>query len=613
MRVTSLIFFMCACLVTACGGGGNSSGSEASVTDSGGGESSASSSVAALVPESSPSNLALQLSTIKQFSFSWDSSEGADYYQLLENVDGASGFVLVADNIEATSYDYEVALYSRTQASYVVQACNAAGCSNESEEVSVTGNLANAVGYVKAPATLAAVTMGYQIVDSQRFGNVVALSGDGVTLAAATDNDLGGATELNGDASEVFAQGGAAVYIFTKTDIGWQQTGIVTNLGAEVSAMALSDNGKLLAIGLEEESGGSTGINGDELNQSASRSGAVYLYRDSEGWEQEAYIKASNASAEDLFGSSLALSSDGLTLAVGALAERGLATDVNGDETLLGSSRYFGATYVFTDGENGWKQEAYIKTIGNDGDPEGRSRSFGDAVALSADGLVLAVGSPGSNLPESGELEDTTYSAAHIYRKVSGHWQHEAIINSPDPTLQARFGTSLALSADGALLAVGEDHALSFHNMDLFNKGRAHTYVYADRQWAFQATLQPENGVKKNGFGSQIALSGSGDLIAVCAPDDAGDSVALASDSGAESLSQSGAAYVFSAREGQWLQQSFIKAPNPDEGDDFCSSLGLSASGSTLAIGAAREDGSATGLGGEMNNNAVDAGAVYLY
>ena len=615
MRIASSIFILSAFLVAACGGGGSSSGGSSSIASSvsSGDESSASSSAATEAPESAPSNLTLQLSPIKQFSFSWNAVEGADYYQLFENVDGASGFALVADEIEVTSYDYEVALYLRTQASYMIQACNAAGCSGESEEISVTGNLAEAVGYIKAPATLSAVDSMNQVVDSQRFGNIVALSGDGMTLAAATDNDLGGVTDASGDASELFAQGGAAVYVFTKSDAGWQQTGIVNGLSAEVSALALSENGKLLAIGLGEESGGSTGINGDESNQGASRSGAVYVYHASNGWVQEAYVKASNASAGDLFGSSLALSADGATLAVGALAERGLATGVNGDEALLGSSRYFGAAYVFTKGENGWKQEAYIKAIGEDENSEDRSRSFGDAIALSANGSVLAVGSPGSNITSSGQQEDTIYSAVHIYRKTGAQWKPDALVNSPDPTLQARFGTSVALSSDGVMLAVGEDHALSFHNLDLYNKGRAHTYVFADGQWSFQATLQPENGMKKNGFGGHIVMAGSGDLIAVCAPDDAGDSVALAPDSGSESLSQSGSAYVFAEEDGQWLQQSFIKSPSPDEGDDFCSSLGISTNGSTLAIGSAREDGSVTGVGGQINNNATDTGAVYLY
>jgi|GEM_PF-6595409 len=99
----------------------------------------------------------------------------------------------------------------------------------------------------------------------------------------------------------------------------------------------------------------------------------------------------------------------------------------------------------------------------------------------------------------------------------------------------------------------------------------------------------------------------------VCAPWDASDSVALEPDSGTETLPSSGAAYIFTEQDGQWSQQSFIKAPNPGSGDHFCGSLGLSANGATLAVGAAGESGSAKGVGGVMDNDAQDTGAVYLY
>ncbi|WP_339616099.1 hypothetical protein [uncultured Gilvimarinus sp.] len=608
MRLINYIIILSVLLVTACGGGESSSSSSSSVSSSSSSsESSSSSSVAVISPESAPANLTLQLNPVKHFNFSWDAVEGADYYQLFENADGASGFIRVADNIEATSYDHEVALYLRSHASYLVQACNVAGCSDESETVSVSGNLAEAVGYIKAPVTLGATLLMNDQNVSQGFGDIVALSGDGSILAVATRNDLGGVTDTSEDAAVLFEQGGAAVYVFTKTDAGWQQTGSVSELSADVTSLALSDNGDVLAIGLRGESGGSTGINGDEADQSASASGAVYVYRDNDGWENEAYIKASNARASDWFGLSLALSADGATLAVGAPAERGLATGVNGDEALRDSASFFiGAAYVFTDGDNGWEQEAYVKSI------EAGGQFFGDAVALTADGSLLAVGARRSTFT-AGAPEGIRYNGVHLYRKTDGQWRADTIVNSSEPSLGSNFGTSVALSSDGALLAVGEDTLGAFSDLDLFNKGRVHTYVQVDDQWVFQTMLQPENENKFNQFGRNIAMSSSGDLIAVCAPSDYGDSVALEPDSGAETLSESGAAYVFTEQDGEWLQQSFIKAPNPDSGDYFCGSLGLSANGSTLAVGARGESGSATGVGGDMNNDASGAGAVYLY
>jgi hypothetical protein len=63
-------------------------------------------------------------------------------------------------------------------------------------------------------------------------------------------------------------------------------------------------------------------------------------------WSQQAYVKASNTDAGDTFGSSVALSDDGLTLAVGAPSENGAATGIFGDQ-LDNSAEGAGAVYVF--------------------------------------------------------------------------------------------------------------------------------------------------------------------------------------------------------------------------------------------------------------------------
>ena len=59
------------------------------------------------------------------------------------------------------------------------------------------------------------------------------------------------------------------------------------------------------------------GINGNQSDNSAFRSGAVYIFtRSGTEWSQQAYIKASNAQTGDYFGESISLSHDGNTLAV---------------------------------------------------------------------------------------------------------------------------------------------------------------------------------------------------------------------------------------------------------------------------------------------------------
>ena len=60
---------------------------------------------------------------------------------------------------------------------------------------------------------------------------------------------------------------------------------------------------------------------------------------------KQAYIKASNTGTSDSFGHSVALSSDGNTLAVGAYEEDSNATGVNGNQT-NNSSTNSGAAYI---------------------------------------------------------------------------------------------------------------------------------------------------------------------------------------------------------------------------------------------------------------------------
>src|SRR5689334_9244420 len=98
---------------------------------------------------------------------------------------------------------------------------------------------------------------------------------------------------------------------------------------------------------------------------------AVHLHAQAgaNGLRQTAYVKASNPHMGDHFGNggtllgdSVALSGDGLTMAVGSPNESSGAKGVNGDQndTSLYSA---GAVYVFTrrNTNSPWTQQAYVK------------------------------------------------------------------------------------------------------------------------------------------------------------------------------------------------------------------------------------------------------------
>ena len=124
--------------------------------------------------------------------------------------------------------------------------------------------------------------------------------------------------------------------------------------------LAMSRDGNTLAVASPDESSAATGVNGNQKDDTASGSGAVYVFtRGGAGkpWAQQAYLKASNTDAYDSFGFSLALSADGSTLAVTATREDSNARGINGTQT-DNSAEDSGAAYVFARSGGKWSQQA---------------------------------------------------------------------------------------------------------------------------------------------------------------------------------------------------------------------------------------------------------------
>ena len=105
------------------------------------------------------------------------------------------------------------------------------------------------------------------------------------------------------------------------------------NQGHTGTSIALSGDANTMAVGAPFESGGSRGVNGNQNDNSVYAAGAVYVYvRQGQAWTQQAYVKASNPGLNDHFGSSVALSRDGNTMAVAAHWEASSATGINGNQ-----------------------------------------------------------------------------------------------------------------------------------------------------------------------------------------------------------------------------------------------------------------------------------------
>jgi hypothetical protein len=171
------------------------------------------------------------------------------------------------------------------------------------------------------------------------LGHALALSVDGSTLAVGAPGESSSIPGIDGDSTNDAASYSGAVYVFRRAMTGWSQEAFVKSSNPGFgdgfgSALALSADGSALVVGAPGEDSSATGIGGRQSGDAAREAGAVYAFRrGAMGWSQQAYVKASTARAYDTFGSSVALSADGSTLAVGAPGDSSSATGVGGDET----------------------------------------------------------------------------------------------------------------------------------------------------------------------------------------------------------------------------------------------------------------------------------------
>ena len=181
------------------------------------------------------------------------------------------------------------------------------------------------------------------------FGSSVAVSGDTLAVGARREdsNGIGVNPGPAAEADDSLTDSGA-VYVFTRSGSTWTQQAYVkasnTGIGDEFgTTVALDSN--TLAVGAPLEDSTATGTNGNQTNNGASNSGAVYVFeRVGTLWTQQTYLKASNTEADDVFSTSLGLS--GSTLAVGAPGEDSSATGVGGSQIDNGAL-LSGAGYAF--------------------------------------------------------------------------------------------------------------------------------------------------------------------------------------------------------------------------------------------------------------------------
>jgi len=297
------------------------------------------------------------------------------------------------------------------------------------------------------------------------FGVSVAVSDD--TLVVGAYREDSSATGVNGNGADNSAGLAGAAYVFVRSAGVWSQHAYLkaSNTGAgDEFGYSVAISGDTVLVGALFEASSATGVNGNQADNSATQSGAAYVFVRSGGlWSQQAYLKASNTGASDNFGNSVAVSGD--TLVVGAVLEDSNAMGVNGTQA-DNSAANSGAAYVFVRIPGSWIQQAYLKAS-NTGTPD----EFGCSVAVSGDTLVVGAYREASNATGvNGDQTDNSASssgAAYVFVRSDSVWSQQAYLKAFNTEANDRFGFSVAVSGDTVVVGARfEDNSATGVNGD---------------------------------------------------------------------------------------------------------------------------------------------------
>ncbi len=355
-------------------------------------------------------------------------------------------------------------------------------------------------------------------------------------------------------------------------------------------AVALSQDGQRLAIGAPQN------------DSSGNEAGQVRILE----WDGASWVQLGQdllgETTGDRFGHSLALSSDGNRVAVGAINNGGtgpgaghvrifswngtswvqLGLDIDGeasgdqsgwsvDLSADGNRVAIGARSNNGNGGNSghvrifsWNGTAWVQ-LGTDIDGEAGGDVSGHSVSLSADGNRVAIGAitNDGNGPDAGQVRIFGWNGT-AWTQVGQDIDGEATLD--------QFGYSVSLSADGQRIAIGA----IFNNGGATNSGHARVYELLGSTWT-QLGGDIEGEAEDDRFGWSISLSSDGSRLVVGA---------RLNDSNGPG---SGQAKVYELIGSTWTLIASIIAGEAG-GDEAGYSVSLSGEGNRVGVGAPQND-----------------------
>jgi hypothetical protein len=269
-----------------------------------------------------------------------------------------------------------------------------------------------------------------------RFGYNVDSNSDGSYLIVGA---------YRADPGSVASDAGSA-QIFKRTNESWAHQAQLLHPTPAANdffgwSVSISGDGTIAVVGVYQDDIGSD-VNGNH------GSAQVYLRNtstDAWTWEDELLHPPSSGVSNgpgtyDYFGQSVAITSDGTRIIVGAYK----AYDEAGSNA--------GAAFIFrrdtTASPIAWIHEAEIHHPTPDS--SGVEDYFGFRVSISEDGVRVAVAAIQDNASVGGE------GTIHIFKRTDTTWAHEKEITHPTPFVNARIGSGgLDMSTDGTHVIAG--------------------------------------------------------------------------------------------------------------------------------------------------------------
>ncbi len=299
-------------------------------------------------------------------------------------------------------------------------------------------------------------------------------------------------------------------------------------------SISLSADGSVVAIGAPFN------------NDNGTNAGHVRVYKDQGGNWVQIGNDLNGESARDESGHSVSLSATGSVVAIGAPFNND-----NGD--------FAGHVRIYENIAGNWIQ------AGNDINGTAEYDRLGWSVSLSADGSVVAIGAPFSN------NNGTNSGLVRVYKSLGGSWMQ--LGNDINGTAEYdKLGWSVSLSADGSVVAIGAP----FNNNNGINSGLVRVYKNLGGSW-IQVGNDINGEVARDESGRSVSLSADGSVVAIGAPGNDGNGT------------DAGHVRVYKVVSGSlteaWAQvDADIDGEIADEKTGI--SVSLSADGNVVAIGA---------------------------